>query len=135
MNKGFIYKIVCNTTKFVYYGSTVQTLKERLRSHKKNPKTGSVHKVLENNNYEMILVETIYYDDKKELLLKEREYIKNNECVNIVKNVIYINEDDRKKARSEIWKKYANSKDDEWRKKRNMQVLKSYYKKKDLNNK
>ena len=32
--EGKIYKVVCNITGEEYYGSTIKTLKERLRLHK-----------------------------------------------------------------------------------------------------
>ena len=66
---GIIYKIVCNTNNLTYYGSTISSLKERLRCHIKSKKTCSVHKILENNNYQILLVENYECDNKKELLL------------------------------------------------------------------
>ena len=88
---GKIYKIVCNKTNLVYYGSTTkQYLSERLTYHRSNYKRYlnkqyhfiSSFKVLENNDYNIILVEIFKCNSKDELLQKERFYIENNSCVN-----------------------------------------------------
>jgi hypothetical protein len=87
-----IYRIVCNTTGLVYYGSTLNRLSRRLGQHKasyKGFKNGSgkfltSYKVLENDNFEIILVENCPCNSKEELHARERFYIENNECVNIV---------------------------------------------------
>jgi hypothetical protein len=90
--RGKIYKIVCNTTGLTYYGSTTEpTLARRLSAHKgyynywkkgasKNMITSG--KILENNNYEIVLVELYPCNSKDELHKRERFYIENNECVN-----------------------------------------------------
>tara|TARA_R110001632_G_scaffold232377_1_gene373020 strand:+ start:418 stop:933 length:516 start_codon:yes stop_codon:yes gene_type:complete len=84
-SKSKIYKIVCNTTGLVYYGSTVQTLKRRLNGHKtdiKRGKTCSSKLVLENNNFEIILVENFPCETRKELLRREGEHQVTSDCVN-----------------------------------------------------
>ena len=93
-SKGKIYRIVCNTTGKVYIGSTSQDyLSQRLRKHveeyKKNKegirKSGITSiQVLENQNYEIILVELYPCKSKDELHSRERYHIENNECVNKV---------------------------------------------------
>jgi len=90
--RGKIYKIVCNTTGLTYYGSTTEpTLARRLATHngdyklwKKGLRKGMTtsFKILENNNYEIVLVELYPCDSKDELHKRERFYIENNECVN-----------------------------------------------------
>jgi hypothetical protein len=86
-----IYKIVCNTSGMVYYGSTCEpTLARRLAKHVacfkfwKNGNGNYVtsYQIFENDNYEIILVEKFACDDKMELLKRERYYIENNECIN-----------------------------------------------------
>jgi hypothetical protein len=88
---GKIYKIVCNVTGKVYYGSTCEpTLARRLAKHvgeyccyKKGTKHYvSSYSILENDNYCIVLVEKYPCNDKMELLQRERFYIENNECVN-----------------------------------------------------
>jgi hypothetical protein len=90
--QGKIYKIVCNTTGLTYYGSTCEpTLPRRLAGHvhaysrlkngKLKWKCTSI-RVLEKNNYVIVLVEIFPSCCKMELCQRERYYIENNECVN-----------------------------------------------------
>ncbi len=92
---GKIYKIECMTTKLIYYGSTCEpTLSRRLAAHKgqfnqfkKNRRQFcSSFMVLNNENYEITLVETIPCISRDELNTREKYYIKNNDCVNMVYN-------------------------------------------------
>lgn len=88
---GKIYKLVCNDTGMTYYGSTAQsTLAKRLgqhRDHYKGYKKGmcsnyTAFKILENGNYDMILVEDYPCERKEQLHTRERWYIENNDCIN-----------------------------------------------------
>ena len=88
---GKIYKLVCNDTGMTYFGSTAQsTLAKRLGQHKdgyKKYKKGTYgnctsFKILENGNYDMILVEDYPCERKEQLIARERWYIENNECCN-----------------------------------------------------
>jgi hypothetical protein len=90
---GKIYRIVCNTTGLVYVGSTCEpTLAKRLQNHKRDYKRyldGSnkyitSFKSLENNNYEIILIESYPCSSKDELHQRERHHIETMECVNKV---------------------------------------------------
>jgi hypothetical protein len=90
--KGKIYKIVCNTTSLTYYGSTCEpTLARRLAGHVglfrgfkkgKNIRAMTSIKVLEGDDYTIVLVEIFPCDSKMELHQRERYFIENNECVN-----------------------------------------------------
>ena len=89
--KGKIYKVVCNKTGLVYIGSTYDTLTQRLCSHRsdyrkwlldKTKQTSSSVKVLENEDYDIILIENYPCSNKEELHSRERYYIENMECVN-----------------------------------------------------
>jgi hypothetical protein len=88
--KGIIYKIVCNETNEVYYGSSKRSLNERMSDHKKDHKrwkAGKYHyvtsfQIIERGNYSYSLIETVECEDKKQLEAVERKYIENNECVN-----------------------------------------------------
>ncbi len=92
MLDGKIYSIVCKTTGRHYVGSTCSTLQKRLKEHEryfKNKRTCTSWKVLENNNYEIVLLEESKYETRKELykreayfILKNRNYINRNNCVN-----------------------------------------------------
>ncbi len=93
MNKyenGKIYKLVCNITNKIYYGSTIQPLHKRLYEHKShykkylidNKKYITSFEILKEGNFDIILVELVNCSCKIELRKKERYYIDNNECVN-----------------------------------------------------
>ena len=77
---GRIYKIECDVTNLVYYGSTTGTLARRLSQHK-NKNNPAVTKNMENP--QITLIEEIEFDDKTELYERERWWIENNECCNM----------------------------------------------------
>ena len=87
---GKIYKIVCNVTNKIYVGSTTKLLCQRLNAHKSNFKSyknGATkfmtsYSVLENGNYDIILLLNYPCDNKEELHAKERYYIETIVCVN-----------------------------------------------------
>jgi hypothetical protein len=90
--KGIIYKITCNETGDVYYGSTTQSLNKRLSLHKsgyKRWKEGksklvTSYNIIDRGNYSYSLIETVECEDKRQLEQRERYYIENNECINKV---------------------------------------------------
>ena len=89
-SKSKIYKIVCNKTGLIYYGSTTNSLKVRLIQHKSryfnhrgNAKY-SCYEILENNDYKIELVEEVSCETKKQLRDREAYYIKNYDCINKV---------------------------------------------------
>ena len=90
-SKSKIYKIVCNVTNLIYIGSTTQTLSQRLQDHRSDYKKYlnkkfpfiSSFKIIENNNYEIILIEDCRCERKEQLLSRERFWIENTECVNL----------------------------------------------------
>ena len=86
-----IYKIYSPSKNLVYIGSTTQSLSQRLASHlrdKKNYDTDNTkhyttsYLVLECEDYKIELLEEYACNNKQQLLKKEGEHIKNNECVN-----------------------------------------------------
>ena len=88
---GKIYKITCKTTNKVYFGSTTFiVLHFRLLNHEQcycEYKRGkrafqTSFEILEGNDYVIELVENVVGTCKKDLLLRERYYIENYECVN-----------------------------------------------------
>ena len=90
MVTGIIYKLVCNETNMVYYGSTQQSLDKRIRGHKSGCKEWKAGKrryttsfsIIERGNYSYSLIETVECEDKHQLERRERYYIENNACVN-----------------------------------------------------
>ena len=86
MNKyerGKIYKIVDNTNTNIYIGSTTQTLKERLSKHKNNLNCRS-REIINNGDYDIVLIENYPCESKKELETRERYFIESMDCINLI---------------------------------------------------
>jgi hypothetical protein len=81
VKKGLVYKIVCNKTGKVYYGSTMQTLAKRKSMHKLNNSSSS-REIINLGDWKIEQLEEVMFKVKSELLTRERHYIDNNECVN-----------------------------------------------------
>lgn len=85
-----IYKLTDNTNNNVYIGSTIQTIKQRLQGHKSGAKTskegyGCASKsIIDNGDYKIELLEEFSCENKRELLIKEQEYIDQYDCINKV---------------------------------------------------
>jgi len=87
---GKIYKIVCNKTNLVYIGSTTQKyLSDRLKGHRiaynRNKGITTANQILKNGDYYIELVELVPCNSKDELLVRERYYFNNIECINKVR--------------------------------------------------
>ena len=76
---GKIYKLICSETERVYIGSTTLELKKRLNYHKRK-ENKCVSRYLINPKIE--LIENYSCNSIKELEIKERFYIENNDCIN-----------------------------------------------------
>ena len=92
-NNGKVYKIVCDTTGLIYVGSTTKKyLSQRLDGHRSkykgwkngNNKYTTSFKVLENDNYTIVLLELVNCNSNDELKARERFYIQSLVCVNKV---------------------------------------------------
>ena len=86
--KGKIYKITSRHTEKCYVGSTISTIGCRLSGHKfdmKRNKIVSSSEIIKLGDYEIILLELYPCNSKEELHLRERYYIDNLDCVNLVK--------------------------------------------------
>jgi len=79
--KGKIYKIWSPSKNLVYYGSTIQSLSQRLSTHKRNNNC-MCKIILQCEDYKIELVELYPCNNKQQLLKKEGEYQRNNACVN-----------------------------------------------------
>jgi len=85
-----IYRMVCNVTGLQYIGSTTQPLHKRKHGHlgqytawkngKKNYMTS--FKVIENGDFDVVLLEKLECETKEQLHARERYYIETLECVN-----------------------------------------------------
>jgi hypothetical protein len=91
--KGKIYKIVCNITGECYIGSTCEsTLARRLARHRKDFKRWKANnhtytssfQIIERDNYDIVLIEDFKCETKDQLLKRERHFIENNKCINIL---------------------------------------------------
>ena len=84
-SNGKIYKIECGETGRVYIGSTIKTLNKRLNSHKSESesRTGTGRCVTKDFiNPSISLIEDYPCDTNTQLLMRERYYMENIECVN-----------------------------------------------------
>jgi len=88
---GKIYKIVCNITGKVYVGSTCEpTLAKRLTKHvanyrsfcKSNGTYTSSYNILENEDYNILLIEDYPCETKDQLRARERYFKEVNVCIN-----------------------------------------------------
>ena len=95
-----IYKLVCNKTGMIYYGSTTQSLYKRKSEHKtrKQGRPTTSKKIIENGDYDMILVEDFPCERKEQLLMRERYYIDNNDCINLDRPITTFEEKKQYKA-------------------------------------
>ena len=81
-SKGKIYHIVCNITGDTYYGSTVQKISQRMNCHRNKVSKCLSKPIIERGDYHYGLVEDYKCDNLEQLLMRERYYIDNNNCVN-----------------------------------------------------
>ena len=79
---GKIYKLICSQTGNVYIGSTIQTLKKRLRRHK-SFSNDCISKSFINPTIH--LIKNFPCNSIKELGVEERKFIDEINCVNIKK--------------------------------------------------
>jgi hypothetical protein len=151
-NTGKIYKILCNETGEVYYGSTTKyylcnrksehvSKVKRFDEGKEKLKCES-YNIIKRGNFTMSLVEEYSFDNIEQLRWRERHYIENNECVN-TKRPIATKEEQKikrwetekiRQQKPEVHEKklqshrdwYARNKDSEERKQRKAESDKKY---------
>ena len=101
-HKGKIYKIIDNTNNEIYIGSTIRSLKRRLREHldQKDDDCNRITKrIINNNNYDIQLIENYPCQNKIELIKREQFWIDNTDCINIKKAFVAENKKDYDKIR------------------------------------
>ena len=81
---GIIYKITCNDTNECYVGSTVQALSQRIGCHKSDKYNKCISRtIIDRGNYKTEIIDSVNFGkDKKQLLLKEREWIEKLNAIN-----------------------------------------------------
>lgn len=103
---GKIYKLECNG--LVYYGSTILSLEERFRHHKRSSNTCSSKILFEiGNEVKIELVEDYPCNSKRELEIREQYYISTFECVN-VQNA-FLSKEERKEYMTKFLKDYYSN--------------------------
>jgi predicted GIY-YIG superfamily endonuclease len=80
--KGKIYKLVDNTNGNIYIGSTIQSLSKRKSQHKEIKNKCKSKLIINNGDYDIILIENYPCSSKEELFARERYFIENIECIN-----------------------------------------------------
>lgn len=111
MIDGKIYRVICNETNEVYYGSTIQPIKKRMYQHTRPNKT-NCRQIINRGNYRYEVCEEFTCDDKKFLLDRERYWIENNDCINkIIPNRTYkeFYQDNRQKILNEKKQHYIKN--------------------------
>jgi len=85
-NNGKIYCIRSPNTDLIYIGSTCQKLSQRMCGHRRDNKTklkeSSSKIIFDYGDAYIELLENYSCDNKEQLLKKEGEYIRNNNCCN-----------------------------------------------------
>ena len=81
-DNGKIYKLIDNTNGNIYIGSTVQPLYKRKSQHKEKRNSCMSKIIIDNGDYDIILIENYPCKSKEELLKRERYYIENTNCIN-----------------------------------------------------
>ena len=103
-----IYKIECNMTNDVYYGSTTKRLTRRLAGHKYDAKFDAKNcasrQILDRNDYFIELIENYPCNSKRELETRERWWIENNQCIN--NKLPIVSEEETKRYRLDYYKKH-----------------------------
>ena len=85
---GKIYRIVCSKTNKQYIGSTCSTLTKRLHQHNKKNEAGFGCSCKDFINPKIFLVEDFPCERKEQLLMRERFWMENTDCVNINRPIV-----------------------------------------------
>jgi len=94
---GTVYAIRCKETGEQYIGSTCKHVEYRLEQHRQNSNKTSSRAIIDRNNFELIILESVICDNKKELLYRERHFVETEPMV-VNKSRPIISIEERKKA-------------------------------------
>ena len=91
IKRGFIYALKSNSIDVIYIGSTIQTIKERFRLHKKEYKNHQNNIGNYVSSYEVVKYDDCYVELIKEVVcnknqlrtIESEEILKHSNCVNI----------------------------------------------------
>ena len=117
---GTVYAIRCKTTGEQYIGSTCKHVEYRLEQHRQSGNKTSSRAIIDRNNFELIILEAVICDNKKELLYRERHFVETEPNV-VNKSRPIISEEERKKAvldyersHPEYFQKYRDEHKEKW---------------------
>lgn len=80
-----IYLLFSESANLYYYGSTRQSLSQRLAEHKRDSKVNKSVKskeIMKCPDYKIIALEEFQNIESNDLIIKEAYYITNNKCIN-----------------------------------------------------
>ena len=105
---GYVYVIRSHQTDDIYFGSTTQMLCKRMAKHRESYRYWlddkyhyvSSFEILKHEDAYIELVETVNFENKKELHAREGHHIRENNCVN--KNIMGRTEAEWREANKEI---------------------------------
>jgi hypothetical protein len=114
MQSGYIYKICCNLTGETYYGSTESDIEERIANHVRSANTEEGRKcmskqIIDRDDWCYEIMEEVDFIVKRDLLVRERFYFDNYECINIQKP--YNTDEEIKEMDAKKKKKYRSNPD------------------------
>ena len=85
IKNGIIYLLFSESADLYYYGSTRQSLSQRLAEHKRDSKVNKSVKskeIMKCHDYKIIALEEFKNIESNDLIIKEGYYITNNKCIN-----------------------------------------------------
>jgi len=101
---GKIYKLVCNKEDLIYIGSTIETLNTRLSKHKCSKNTCISRRIIDNGDYEIILLELYPCMCRRELEQREQEWMEQFDCINLHRS--YMTEEQHEEYKKQYYQKY-----------------------------
>ena len=90
MWSGYVYRIRCNITGEDYYGSTESEIEKRIDDHVRHAKCDEMvnkctsAQIIERDDWDYEIMEEVDYIIKTDLLIREKYYIQNYKCINII---------------------------------------------------
>jgi hypothetical protein len=118
---GNIYCITCLETGEKYIGSTSKHIEVRLDQHKSINNHCSSKQIIDRNNYELTLLETMLTDKKRNVLLQERKWLEENIDVAVNKNLPCQSPEEKRaymkqyeKTNAEYYRLYRLAHRDKW---------------------
>ena len=101
---GIVYIIECNITGEVYIGSTMLSLEERYKKHRRSNRS-SARGIIDRGNHMVRALEVVDTEDRDQLRIREQYWMNQYECVNQIK--AYTTQEERKEKQKENWEIYT----------------------------